>query len=74
MTNLAPNKCDRCSGNAVKHLDCGLLIADALADGGRISNMPYMALHLNLCHSHLNAANVIYVHYKEYDLGCCLIS
>ena len=70
MTRLVPNvKCDRCTGNAVKHVHCGLLIEIALADSGRISEMPYLAHHLNLCHSHLATANVTYVHYKEYDLS-----
>ncbi len=69
-TNLPQNyKCDRCNGNALKHVDCGLLIKDALTDGRRISAMPYTAEHLNLCASHLNDANITYVHYSECELG-----
>jgi hypothetical protein len=61
-------KCDRCSGNAFKHLDFGLLIKDALTDGGRISAISYTPLHLNLCRRHLNEANTTFVHYREYAL------
>ncbi len=71
-TKLLQNyKCDRCNADALKHLDCGLLIAFALTDGGSISTMPYIADHLNLCGHHLNEANITYVHYTEYKLGHC---
>ena len=70
-TNFHHYKCDRCNADALKHLDYGLLIEAALADGGRISAMPYIGDHLNLCSSHLNEANIKYVHYNEYEIGRC---
>jgi hypothetical protein len=64
-------KCDHCNADALKHLDCGLLIEAALTGGVRISAMPYVGDHLNLCGQHLNEANITYVHYNEYELGHC---
>lgn len=65
------NKCDRCNCAALKHVDFGLLIADALINGGRISAISYTPDHLNLCRTHLMEASIAYVHYAEYDLGQC---
>jgi hypothetical protein len=58
-------KCDRCNCDALKHAAFGLPIADALKDGGRISKIPYITDHLDLCDKHLNEANVSYVYYAE---------
>ncbi len=64
-------KCDRCDCPALRHVDFGLRIVDAFANGGRISTIPCTSNQLNLCSNHINEANISYVHYAETDLGLC---
>lgn len=61
-------KCDQCIAPAVRHVQCGLLIAEALAVRANIDSIQYAAKDFNLCHRHLRDANATYVHYTESDL------
>ena len=62
------SKCESCNSAALKHADFGLLISDALANGRRISAIPYTSVHRALCGKHLNEASISHVYYAETDL------
>lgn len=68
-TKLPPKyKCDKCSMPALKHIQFGLLIAEALASGKPISDIPYDLEWRNVCRIHRVEACTTFVYYDEYDI------
>ena len=62
------HKCDKCSLPAYKQIRFGLLIAEALASGKTISDIPYDLECCSVCRTHRVEAGTIFVYYDEYDL------
>ncbi len=53
---------------ALKHIQFGLLIAEALASGKPISDIPYDLEWRNVCRIHRVEACTTFVYYDEYDV------